>query len=401
MNARERYVAAMTFGTPDRVPFTPGGPRESTLTAWRGQGLPAGADWRAVLLDTLHLPAGIIHSFADVGADFRMIPQFEEKVLEHKDGHYVVQDWKGNVCEISDQFDVSYLREARDFVTRRWIRCPVENAGDWERMKPRYDVNSPGRLPRGEGVSPLGPAGVSPADECKETAGEGKMPSRHKGGTPSPRQVPIRVAFAGPFWQMREWCGFEGLCLMMIEQPDLVDRMAAFWADFVAAMLERIFRHVTPDAVLIGEDMAYKIKAMISPAMTRRFVMPSWKRWGAMAKRAGVPVLEVDSDGYVGELIPLWIESGVNVCSPMEVAAGCDLVEFRRQFGRRIAYSGGVDKRCIARGGESIRRELDRLAPVIKDGGFLPSCDHGVPSDVSWPDFVDYARLLARLTGWL
>jgi len=32
-----------------------------------------------------------------------MIPTFAEKVLEHKDGHYFVQDWMGTVSEISGQ----------------------------------------------------------------------------------------------------------------------------------------------------------------------------------------------------------------------------------------------------------------------------------------------------------
>ena len=47
----------------------------------------------------------------DIGADFRRIPLFPEKVLEKRHGHLIVQDWKGNVCEISDQFDfLDYCR---------------------------------------------------------------------------------------------------------------------------------------------------------------------------------------------------------------------------------------------------------------------------------------------------
>ncbi|OQA30800.1 MAG: Adenylate cyclase 1 [Betaproteobacteria bacterium ADurb.Bin341] len=49
-----------------------------------------------------------------------MIPTFEEKVLEHKNGHYIVQDWMGAVTEISDKYDYTYIRNAIDFVTRRW-----------------------------------------------------------------------------------------------------------------------------------------------------------------------------------------------------------------------------------------------------------------------------------------
>ena len=77
-----------------------------------------------------------------------MIPQFEEKVLEHRDGHYVVQDWKGNICEISDKFDVTYLRKAMDFVTRRWIKLPGRDAATTgSEMKKRYDPDAPGRFP--------------------------------------------------------------------------------------------------------------------------------------------------------------------------------------------------------------------------------------------------------------
>jgi hypothetical protein len=59
---------------------------------------------------------------------FQMIPTFAEKVLEHKDGHYIVQDWMGAITEISDEFDYTYIRIARDFVTRKWHKFPVELA---------------------------------------------------------------------------------------------------------------------------------------------------------------------------------------------------------------------------------------------------------------------------------
>ncbi|MFB3893081.1 MAG: uroporphyrinogen decarboxylase family protein [Phycisphaerae bacterium] len=374
MTPRERYVAALTFGNPDRIPFSPGGPRESTLRAWRTQGLPEGVEWFDFLCETLGIQPGRALEYTNLGADFRMIPQFEEKVLEHKDGHYIVQDWKGNICEISDTFDVTYLRMARDFVTRRWIKCPVEGREDWERMKERYRLDAPGRF------------AADFEQGCEKLRG---------------RDYPISINFAGPFWQMREWCGFEGLCMMMVEQPELVDEMAAFYREFVAAMLERILARATPDIVHYSEDMAYKAHSMISPAMARRFCKPCWDRWTSMSKKAGVPVVAIDSDGFIGELIPIWIESGVNSCDPIEVAAHNDIVEFRGLFGRRMSYRGGVDKRAMAKGGRVIREELARIEPVVRSGGYIPGCDHGVPSDISWPNFVDYARLLAKMTGWL
>ncbi len=66
-----------------------------------------------------------------------------------------------------------------------------------------------------------------------------------------------------------------------------------------------------------------------------------------------------------------------------------------------MAFRGGVDKRAMAKGGSAIEAEIARVAPIIRDGGYIPGCDHGVPPDVSWPNYVRYVGLLARETGWL
>ncbi|MCF7839010.1 MAG: hypothetical protein K9N49_10320 [Candidatus Marinimicrobia bacterium] len=375
MNARERYLATLTFQQPDRIPFEPGHGRESTRKRWHAEGLPADRNPVDYVREVLGIdPVDPVERPLGLGADFRLIPQFEEQVLEHRNGHYVVQDWKGNVCEISDQFDVTYLRTASDFVTRRWIKCPVETHADWEAIKPRYDLDAPGRFP------------ADFAERCRRA---------------QDRQGVLRVGFSGPFWQLREWCGFEGLCMLMLDDPEFVAEMAAFWKNFVSQMLARILDRVVPDVIGINEDMAYKGKSMISMDMVRRFCLPSWTDWVNQVQAAGCPLVDLDSDGYVGELIPLWIEAGVNVCDPIEVAAGCDLPTFRAQFGHKMAYTMGVDKRCIAAGGQALRDELSRLEPVIRDGGYIPGCDHGVPHDVSWADFLEYSRQLAELTGWL
>ena len=375
MNHRERYVASLTFGNPDRVVFNPGGPRESTIARWQNEGLPKNVNWMTYLLETIGVtPDPPRKPRINLKVNFRMMPEFEEKVVEHRDGHYVVQDWKGNICEISDKFDITYLRAAKDFVTRRWIKCPVENRADWEKMKERYRLDTPGRLPSDF------------EDLCRKA---------------KDRDWNMSIQFSGSFWQLREWCGFEGLCMMLIDEPGLVAEMAEFWKEFAASMLDRVFEHVTPDHILFDEDMAYKEKAMISPAMAREFCMPSWKRWAGQAKKAGVPVIDLDSDGYIAELIPLWIESGVNNNCPFEIAAGNDIVKYREMFGHKMAYTGAVDKRNIAKGGKVLRDEMKRLEPIVRDGGFIPSCDHGIPSDVSWPNMVEYSRLLAKLTGWL
>jgi hypothetical protein len=117
MNTRERFVETLLFGNPDKIPLQPGSPRESTLRMWHQQGLPKGINYYEFLLDTLGIEYESPGPEISLGVSFKMIPEFEEKILEHKDGHYIVQDWMGAITEISDEFDYTYLRVAKDFVS--------------------------------------------------------------------------------------------------------------------------------------------------------------------------------------------------------------------------------------------------------------------------------------------
>jgi uroporphyrinogen decarboxylase len=210
----------------------------------------------------------------------------------------------------------------------------------------------------------------------------------------------VTVSLNGPFWQMREWVGMEPLCVMMVEQPEFVAQMADHWQRFSMAVLEHILRRVRVDALMLSEDMAYKAHSMISPVMARRFLQPTYYAWRELLRAYEVPLYDMDSDGYIEELIPIWIEAGMNCCNPIEVAAGNDIIHFRERFGGAMAYHGGIDKRALAAGGEAMRAEVARVAPLIRAGGYLPGCDHGVPPDISWPNFVAYTGLLAQLSGW-
>lgn len=378
MSERERFIETLLFGKPDKIPLTPGLGRESTRQRWHKEGLPRHIDTSPEITAEAYRQAGGTLELAKYGELFsvneRMIPQFAEKVIERAERSQIVQDWKGNICEISNKYTIEHLRNAIDFVTRRWIKCPVESRKDWEKMKRRYDADDPSRLPQ------------NPEALGKKLAD---------------RDYPIEINFSGPFWQLREWLGFENLCMMFHDDPKFVQEMIDFWCEHVTRLMKKMFKYFVPDIVHISEDMAYKKFSMISPAMCREYLLPVWKQWGQVIKEAGVKIYDIDSDGFIGELIPIWIEAGVNCCDPIEVAAGNDIVKFREQFGRQMAFRGGVDKRAMAAGGKIIEDEIKRIEPVVADGGYIPGCDHGVPADVSWPNYVHYTKLLAQATGWL
>jgi uroporphyrinogen decarboxylase len=151
--------------------------------------------------------------------------------------------------------------------------------------------------------------------------------------------------------------------------------------------------------VFFWEDMCYRNGPLISPPMFRRFMLPRYRRITDLARSKGIDVIGVDSDGNVEELIPLWLQSGINGVYPMEVAAGMDVVKLRREYGKELLMTGGIDKRVLAQDRQAIDEELAAKLPLAEQGGYIPHIDHGIPHDVSYDNFAYYFHRKKSLLG--
>jgi hypothetical protein len=163
-----------------------------------------------------------------------------------------------------------------------------------------------------------------------------------------------------------------------------------YWAPIIA--------RVKPDCVMIWEDMAYSTGSMISSEAFAEFLSPYYVRMIDFLRQAGVQNIHVDCDGYIEELIPLWVELGVTGVFPMERKAGNDLLRIREHF-PRLQLLGGMDKRILADTAteEDIDRELAIAGRLLAQGGYIPHVDHHVPDDACWKNFRIYREKLNRL----
>jgi hypothetical protein len=59
---------------------------------------------------------------------------------------------------------------------------------------------------------------------------------------------------------------------------------------------------------------------------------------------------------------------------------------------------GHFDKMVMDRGEAAMRAEFERLVPLIRSGGFIPSVDHQTPPGVSLDQYRLYLRLLEEYT---
>ncbi len=356
MNARERFLATMTFGVPDRIPYRFGGPRESTLDAWYKQGLTRDLDF--------YRWVGYDH-WEGLPIDLGPVPPFEEVVLEETERYKVWIDYLG-----AKRIDHKVL-PTPGFVTRKWLEFPVKDRDDWLEMRERYQPDSPGRIPQ---------------DWAERVARYGN------------RNCVLGLTIQSMFWRVRDWVGFEGLCMMFHDSPGLVHEMMDHVVDLTIAVLDEPLRQVDVDYVYFNEDMAYKTASMISPAMVKEFLWPRYRRLVRFFRERGVSILIMDCDGYNGELIPLWLDVGISCVSPIEIAANNDPVTYRKKYGKRLLMMGGIDKRELRFDKERVRREVMSKVPwLIEQGGYIPSVDHGVPPDIPVRNFLYMCELIKEI----
>jgi hypothetical protein len=213
-----------------------------------------------------------------------------------------------------------------------------------------------------------------------------ELKARHDAG-----EVIIRLWLDGYFWFPRILLGIERHLYAFYEQAELMHRINDDLTRFNVRVVEALFPVLRPDLVGFAEDMSFNMGPMLSQTQFREFLTPYYQRVIPRIKEYGTPVL-VDSDGDITLMIPWMQEAGIEGVYPLERQAGVDVVGIRSSY-PRFLMMGGYDKMVMNQGEAAIRAEFDRLLPVMRSGGYVPSVDHQTPPSVSLDDYRIYIRL--------
>lgn len=360
MNPRERFWNSCLGGPVDRPFRFENGPWPTTLELWRGQGYPEGKEYAEVAgLDRLVRP--LFDHFGFVQSPF--FPKFREEMVESGEGWDIVRDGDGIVKKV--------FHEHGDLSMPQFLRFPVEDRDDWEQLKKRLQFDTPGRTEGWDAeIAPLA------------------VPNR---------DFPVYMTICGAYGLPRNLLGPEKVGMTFYDDPELVHDIQRTWVELYKGMYGYVLDRMEVDGVLFWEDMAYKTGSLISPAHVREFMLPYYHEMIAFLRERGVKVIWLDSDGDLGELIPLFLEFGVDGIIPFEVQAGMDVVAIRKQYGPAFCIIGGIDKRELAKDFAAIEREVERVMTALsKTGRFIPCLDHTVPPNVPFQNFLHYRKTVTE-----
>ena len=207
----------------------------------------------------------------------------------------------------------------------------------------------------------------------------------------------VWITLEGHFWFPRTLMGFTKISLAFYDDPELLQRINQDLLDYNLRVLDQVLAVGSPTFATIAEDMSYNHGPMISEKHFDEFIAPYYRQLiPRLLERGILPV--VDTDGDVTRLVPWLQREGIRGVLPLERQAGVDGMTLRRQF-PDFCLIGHYDKMVMNQGTDAMRREFERLRPLVASGRFIPSVDHQTPPGVSLKQYRDYLNLLVEYTG--
>jgi hypothetical protein len=178
---------------------------------------------------------------------------------------------------------------------------------------------------------------------------------------------------AGPFDRFVQLLGMPAAMIALLREPgvsaDVMNGIAEYHVGIARGYLA-----VGVEAGWLADDYAGDGGPLISPALWRKLVLPAIARIIAVYREAGVPVF-FHTCGRAEAFVPDLIEAGVTAFNLQSEL--CDLARLKAQFGRRIAFYGGVASDLMLRGSPDQVRETawHAMRSLGSEGGLILAPD--------------------------
>ncbi len=192
-------------------------------------------------------------------------------------------------------------------------------------------------------------------------------------------------------WYMR---GMENLMCDMMEDSE----MATVLLDCVtdrALMCAEAFAYAGVDAIYFGDDVGMQHSIMMSEELYDTWLKPRLKRVidGAKAIKPDI-IMIYHSCGHVNELIPYFIEAGIDILNPVQPEC-MDFGELHEMYGDRLSFNGTIGTQSVMPFGtpDEVRRTVFKNLDIAGEkGGLFVAPTHLLEPEVPVENVIAYIK---------
>jgi uroporphyrinogen decarboxylase len=180
--------------------------------------------------------------------------------------------------------------------------------------------------------------------------------------------------------QMR---GVTGFLLDLHRNPTFVSRMVELSVRYNTELAKAMI-DLGVDAIISGDDYAYKHGPVMSPKHFREFILPGLKVIVEAVHRKGTPFIK-HTDGCLWPILEDILAAGIDGLHPIEPQAKMSLAEMKTKFVDRLCLLGNVDVNYILPFGTTSQVEADVrrcIGEAAEGGGYVLSSSNSIHNAV-------------------
>lgn len=135
---------------------------------------------------------------------------------------------------------------------------------------------------------------------------------------------------------------------------------------------------LNPVAVFGGDDMGQKGRSMVGPAVFRKFFFEPYKEIFDKIHSVGAIAFN-HSCGNIVDILPEYIEAGLNGWQSLEVQSMIDHEDLKKKFGDKLLLVGGIDSSDVMCFGtpEDVKQHVKKQIKAMgKGGGYILGPTH-------------------------
>jgi uroporphyrinogen decarboxylase len=351
LTSRERFTRMYEHKPADRIPIIDS-PWQGTLLRWQEEGL-GERDW----VDYFD-----IDRVVTIGVDNS--PRYPKKIIKQTD----------DFTTFFTQWGVTLRQQRVPDSTPEYLDFTVKTPDDWLKAKERMQPD-------------------------RARVDWARLEKNYK----SWREQGAWIQ--GKFWfgfdVTHSWfIGTERLLIALAEEPEWCQDMFNHFLDLCIAQFEMVLdAGYEFDCISWPDDMGYKQNQFFSRSMYRELLLPAQKRAIDWAHSKGIKA-HLHSCGDIRPFVPDLVEAGLDALNPLEVKAGMDPYQLKKDYGSDLVLHGGINA-VLWDDLAVLTEEMRRLIPVMKEnGGYIFSSDHSIPNTVSLKSMTEIIRLAKELGSY-
>ncbi|MBT3275905.1 MAG: hypothetical protein HN368_22340, partial [Spirochaetales bacterium] len=195
------------------------------------------------------------------------------------------------------------------------------------------------------------------------------------------------AVWAGIYHNYIWMCGFENSLVYFYSEPEfaraILRHITDFWIGYTRKVLEIGKGRI--DIVDSFNDFGTQIDLIMSPEMTREFILPELKRFYSLVKEYSAKTY-LHSCGCVVPIIPDLVKIGVDILDPVQISArGMSPENLKSNYGADITFHGAIDTQHVLPEGsvDDVRNEVDRVIRILgESGGYILAGSQAFEDDI-------------------